>query len=99
VTVLPQLHKLIKLDGDTYSSAEVMGLVRRTAEELERVRGELLACQNTNIWHIRCKMAEDDNVRLRGWIRRIDSVNDNPARFMTDIDDYCRSALSGEPLP
>lgn len=40
MTVLTSLHELIKLNGDTYSSAEVMGIVRRSAAEIERLQSE-----------------------------------------------------------
>ncbi len=36
--------------------------------------------------------------RLRLWIRRIDNINDNPARFSTEIDQACIDALAGKPM-
>lgn len=71
--------------------------VAELADEIRRLKGELLAIQKTNIWHIRAMVAEDEITRIKTWIRRIENVNDNPSRFHDDIDDYCRAALSGEP--
>lgn len=33
--------------------------IEEAADEIERLRGELLALQNTNVWHLRAKMAEE----------------------------------------
>lgn len=36
--ILDDLRKVVRLNGDTYSSAEVIGLVGRAADEIERLR-------------------------------------------------------------
>lgn len=34
--------------------------------------------------------------RLRGWIRRIDNINDNPSHYSSGIDAACACAYRGE---
>jgi hypothetical protein len=36
--------------------------------------------------------------RLRLWIRRIDNINDDPARFSKEIDQACIDALAGKAM-
>ena len=38
--ILDELHQLIRLRGDTYSSYEVMGMVNRAADEIARLKIE-----------------------------------------------------------
>lgn len=48
--ILADLRKLQRLNGDTYSSAEVLGMVGQAADEIERLRvalQEVVACSST----------------------------------------------------
>lgn len=44
------------------------------------------------------KDAADEIERLQLWIRRIDNINDDPARFDVNIDRACIDALAGKPM-
>jgi hypothetical protein len=39
MSILPELRKIERLRGDTYSSAEVLGAISKAAAEIERLRG------------------------------------------------------------
>ena len=47
---------------------------------------------------IMANAAADEIERLRLWIRRIDNINDDPARFSKEIDQACIDALAGKPM-
>jgi len=52
--------------------------------------------------HLRPDLMEVDikiNDRIMQlWIRRVDNINDDPARFSTEIDQACIDALAGKPM-
>lgn len=54
-------------------------------------RGEASAAQC-------CRLVLAEINRLRLWIRRIDNINDNPAKFSTEIDRACADARAGLPM-
>lgn len=45
-----------------------------------------------------CCDAAAEIERLRLWVRRIENINDDPARFSTEIDHACIEALAGKPM-
>lgn len=49
--ILTELRKVHRLRGDTYSSAEVIGMVGRAADEIEMLRDE------RDLWKSRCYAA------------------------------------------
>jgi hypothetical protein len=61
--ILEDLQKIIRCNGDTYSSYEVMGLLKQAAAEIERLRAE--AAENRNAWRDQAEYADRDS--YKGW--------------------------------
>jgi hypothetical protein len=73
--VLDDLRAVQKLQGDTFSSAEVLGMVARAASEIERLRSQPLFMWNA-------ELCEQNRV-MREALREIEELADGHA----DADD------------
>jgi len=91
--IVEEAKKIVALRGDTYSSYEVVGLVGRFADEIERLRS-LLKAEKTTLelrWQD-VERLEADNERLRALIE--DALDDEVAvRLMPKWCDEARRAL------
>lgn len=60
--IVQELHAVTRLCGDTYSSAEVLGMVGRAADEIERLRAALKPFAEVARWAER-----NGHDLLNGW--------------------------------
>ena len=82
--ILNELHSITKLRGDTYSSAEVIGMIGRAAAEIERLQGKVAYWQNLSL-----QAAEIERLRLA--LRIIAGREQCIDNLMSNVDVACEA--------
>ncbi len=86
--ILEELRKVQRLGGDTYSSHEVLGMIGRAADEIERLRAERDQC-----WGMGWESRNDEIERQRAALDEIA----NKALTITTMRIVARAALEPKP--